>query len=693
MPLREKSIIIIGLTLFLLLFSIFLTADTILVNGFRQLEKSDTERNVQRAIKGIENEAASLASLVTDWSQWDDSYHFIETGSQEFIKANFVEQTFIAQQLNVVMYTDLTGRIIYARAFDWDKGEELPLTAAMAAKLAAVKPVAPSAAAAGICKGLLRLPAGQMLVAAGLVSNSAGSAPARGVLLIGRYVTAGEKEKISERIQLPIDFAVWDGDNLSPDFISAQDYLSYHDQIYVKPIDDTYMAGYTVLSDLYGQPALLLRVLAAREISQQGQQTLNYFIGMLLAAGLVFGIVMLMLIEWNVLSRLTKLNSIVEKITTSKDLAIRLPVVGRDELTELAANINNMLVSLEEAQSRLRYVGRHDTLTGLYNRAYFEECIDRANDSSATVQVLAADVDGLKLINDTLGHSSGDALLRKAAEVLRATCPPDAIIARFGGDEFAVLLVNYPARDVARLCKAIKEAVGSANHATPGLTLSMSIGYATGTEQSNDAGELLKEADNYMYRDKLLHNRSTRSAIVQTLKKALEVRDFITDGHAARMQDLVHLLGTEIGFSENRLAELQLFAQFHDIGKVGIPDGILFKAGRLTAEETAVMRSHSEIGYRIARSAPDLVFIADWVLKHHEWWNGTGYPLGLKAEEIPIECRILALADAYDAMTNQRPYRLPVAPAAAIAEIRKNAGSQFDPELTKVFIAILAKLP
>jgi diguanylate cyclase (GGDEF)-like protein len=691
-PLREKSIIIIGLTLFLLLFSIFLTADTILVNGYRQLEKSDTERNVKRAIKGIENEVDSLEGIVRDWAQWDDSYHFIENSSQDFIDANFVDLTFISQQINVIMYTDLAGRIVYARAFDWDKREELNLTEKMAARLADIKPIDNRTPFSSINKGLLTFPEGQMLVAAGAISNSTGMAPARGVLLIGRFVTYVEKEKISERIQLPIDFASWDGD-LPPDFVSAQGYLSYRDEIYVKPIDDNYMAGYTVLPDLYGQPALLMRVMVAREITQQGQQTLNYFIAMLLIAGLIFGIVMLILIEWNVLSPLTQLNGIVEKITKSKDLSIRLPVAGRDELTGLAANINNMLSSLEKAQSRLRYVGRHDTLTGLYNRAFFEECIEKTKETADSVQVLVADVDGLKLINDTLGHSSGDSLLRKAAEVLKQTCPPDAIIARFGGDEFAIILKNYLAKDVALLCKAIKEAVSSANHETPGLTLSMSIGYAAGTQQSNDAVELLKEADNYMYRDKLFHNRSTRSAIVQTLKKALEVRDFITDGHAVRMQDLVRLLGTEIGFSENRLSELQLFAQFHDIGKVGIPDGILFKSGRLTVEETAIMRSHSEIGYRIARAAPDLVFIADWVLKHHEWWNGGGYPLGLKAEEIPIECRILALADAYDAMTNQRPYRTPMTPADATREIRENAGIQFDPELTKVFITILAKLP
>ncbi|SMC38134.1 HD domain-containing phosphohydrolase [Sporomusa malonica] len=693
MPIREKSIIIIGLTLCLLLFSIFFTADKILVNGYYQLEKSDTERNVKRAVKAVENEIDSLDNFVKDWAQWDESYDFIESRSQEYIDANLVDLTFISQRINFIMYTDLAGRIIYARAFDWDRREEIQLTEEMAAKLAAVKPIANRTPVLGINKGVLNLPEGQLLIAAGAISNSKGTASARGVLLVGRYVTYVEKEIISERVQLPLDFASWDGSELTPDFISAQSYLSYRDEVYVNPVDENYMAGYTVLSDVYGQPALMLRVLVHRDISHQGQQILNYFVVMLLIAGLVFGVAMLVLLERNVLSRLAKLSGIVEKIAKSKDLSIRLPVAGRDELTELATNINNMLGSLDEANTRLRYVGQHDTLTGLYNRSFFEEYMAKTRDTSESMQVIVADVDGLKLINDTLGHTSGDELLRQAAEVLKQVCPQDAIIARFGGDEFAVLLKNQPLEAGEELCRAIKEAVAQANHKNPGLTLSMSIGYSAGTLQSNDAGELLKEADNYMYRDKLFHNRSTRSAIVQTLKKALEVRDFITDGHADRLQDLVRLLGVEIGLSANKLSELQLFAQFHDIGKVGIPDGILFKPGRLNDEEMVIMHSHSEIGYRIARAAPDLVFIADWVLKHHEWWNGGGYPLGLKAEEIPLECRILALADAYDAMTNQRPYRAPMTKDEAMAEIRKNAGIQFDPELTQVFIAILAKLP
>lgn len=691
MPLREKSIIVIGFALLLLLLSIFFTADAILAAGYSQLEKSDVERNVKRAVKAVENQIAALENFVKDWAQADEAYQFMASGDRAYVDRFIKDSVWVSRRLNVIVYTDPAGQIVYARAFDWNTQQEVPLDKETAARLAAVKPSAGPAAAAGSCKGILTLPAGQMIIAAREITGSQGNA-SRGVLLVGRYLTYQEKEFIAERVQLALEFTGWNSD-LPADFLSAQPYLSQLSEVYVKVLDENYVAGYTVIPDIYGDPALFMRILTGRAIAQQGQQILNYFIAMLLVAGFVFGLVILVLLEWNVLSRLDKVGGVVKKIAKSKDLSLRVPVSGGDELAELAVHINNMLGSLETAQSSLWYVGRHDTLTGLYNRAVFEEYLETANVAGDSLQIIVVDVDGLKLINDTLGHASGDELLRKAAATLQAACPPDAVIARFGGDEFAIMLKNHSADSVAALCRDIKAAVARTNNETPGLVLSLSIGFAVGTEQANDATEILKEADNYMYRDKLLHNRSTRSAIVQTLKKALEARDFITDGHAQRLQELVQLLGTELGLSEPKLAELQLFAQFHDIGKVGIPDGILFKPGRLTAEEMAIMRSHSEIGYRIARAAPDLVFIADWVLKHHEWWNGAGYPLGLIGEDIPLECRLLGLADAYDAMTNQRPYRRAMTKAEAIAEIRKNAGSQFDPALVEVFIVILAKLP
>ena len=166
----------------------------------------------------------------------------------------------------------------------------------------------------------------------------------------------------------------------------------------------------------------------------------------------------------------------------------------------------------------------------------------------------------------------------------------------------------------------------------------------------------------------------------------LEARDHITEGHADRLQEMLIRLAKRMNMAENRMPDLRLLAQFHDIGKVGISDGILLKPGALTPEEVILMRRHCEIGHRIAQASPELLQIADWVLKHHEWWNGEGYPLRLIGEQIPIECRMLSIVDAYDAMTNDRPYRQAISHSDAVDELRRCAGSQFDPELVDMFI-------
>jgi HD-GYP domain-containing protein (c-di-GMP phosphodiesterase class II) len=202
-------------------------------------------------------------------------------------------------------------------------------------------------------------------------------------------------------------------------------------------------------------------------------------------------------------------------------------------------------------------------------------------------------------------------------------------------------------------------------------------------------GEVFKAADDNMYREKLHSSLSVRSAIVHTLAKALEARDFVTDGHADRLQSLVVALAVAVGLPESELSDLRLLGRFHDIGKVGIPDHILFKPERLTDEEFDIMKRHCEIGYRIAQSSPQLAPIADWILKHQEWWNGEGYPLKLKGDEIPLACRMLAIVDAYDAMTNDRPYRQAKSVDEAIAELESFAAIQFDPELVQLFKQIV----
>ena len=309
------------------------------------------------------------------------------------------------------------------------------------------------------------------------------------------------------------------------------------------------------------------------------------------------------------------------------------------------------------------------------------------------VGVICCDLDGLKLVNDTFGHAAGDVMLQRTAAMLREVLPEPTLIARVGGDEFVVLLTEVDEsllRQAYGKLQAYKHAGMQESEEFP---LQISVGYRYRYQcepDSNELDQMLKEADDEMYRQKLSSTHSNRNVVVQTIMKMLEIRDYATEGHSQRMGDLAVALAEQIGLANNSKNDLRLLAQFHDLGKIGVPDQILLKPGPLTAEERKEMERHSEIGHRIAMVVPEFLPVADLILKHHEWWNGTGYPLGLQGDSIPVENRILSIVDAYDAMTSDRPYRAAMTQGAAIEELCRCRGSQFDPVLVDQFITLLA---
>jgi diguanylate cyclase (GGDEF)-like protein/PAS domain S-box-containing protein len=342
-------------------------------------------------------------------------------------------------------------------------------------------------------------------------------------------------------------------------------------------------------------------------------------------------------------------------------------------------------------EAQVRYMSLHDPLTGLYNRAYFEEEMKRLDDPSRfterPITILSTDVDGMKLVNDTKGHKEGDDLLKAYAGVLRTTFAGQGICARVGGDEFAVILRGTDLGDGIEAMRALEEAIADYNAGNPSTTLSVSIGAAT-----SDGAETLEDvhsrADRSLFNAQLHASPTGKSGLVKSLLAALMAKDFVSEGHIARVTEVALRIGNALSLTRKELLDLELLAEVHDLGKVGIPDRILFKPGPLDAEERAQMQEHTAIGYRIAKSSLELTHIAGLILHHHEWWNGEGYPSGLKGEAIPVACRIIAIADAYDAIRSPRPYKPPRTHEEAMAELKRCAGTQFDPRLVEIFASV-----
>lgn len=345
----------------------------------------------------------------------------------------------------------------------------------------------------------------------------------------------------------------------------------------------------------------------------------------------------------------------------------------------------------KQIEERLKYLSLHDQLTGLYNRAYFENELSRLSKSREfPVTILSADLDGLKLINDALGHHRGDSYLKACTKILKTSLRGGDVLSRVGGDEFAALLPRTGYDSGEQIVNRIYARVDQYNRNRQAqLPLSISIGQATAQHGKQSLNKTLKEADEHMYRIKLHKGVDARAQMIKTLLATLGERDMITEGHARRLENFCRITGEKIKLSSKQLSDLVLLSQVHDLGKVGVPDRVLFKTGPLNNQELSIMHLHCEKGYRIALSSTGLSGIADLILKHHERWDGSGYPLGIQGKEIPVECRILAIVDAYDAMTTDRPYRKAMSKQAAVAELKRCSGRQFDPELVQVFLSVL----
>lgn len=339
----------------------------------------------------------------------------------------------------------------------------------------------------------------------------------------------------------------------------------------------------------------------------------------------------------------------------------------------------------KKSQDEIKYLSFHDHLTGLYNRRFYEEELARLDSPrNWPLTIVMGDVNGLKLINDSFGHVTGDQLLIKTAAALTNGCRADDIIARIGGDEFVMLFPKTDAFEAAQMIKRINKLLKK--ETIEGLEISVSFGYQTKTTATDDREEIFKKAEDAMYHNKLYEGPSLKGRVIDNIIAVLNRKSNREEVHSRQVSELCQRMGEALGLGDYQIKELKAFGLLHDIGKIAIADRILNKPTKLTDVEWLEIKNHAEIGYRILSTNNELTEIAEYVLAHHERWDGKGYPKGLKGQEIPLPARICAIADAYDAMTSERSYQSVRTEAVALAELRNNAGTQFDPELVRLFM-------
>lgn len=350
---------------------------------------------------------------------------------------------------------------------------------------------------------------------------------------------------------------------------------------------------------------------------------------------------------------------------------------------------------MKDAEETIRRQAYTDSMTGFYNRTFFEEEMSRMNerlDELKPMSIIVIDIDGLKITNDTFGHNAGDELLKKASDIIRSAVKSQGVTSRIGGDEFCILLPNTNEKAAQEKAEAIVKITDLMNNTNTVIPISMSVGLATsGDDNDEDIYGIYRRADDDMYRYKISQSSSEKSRVIDMLLSALSERDFVTQGHVERISQLCCQMADALDLHDNQKRNLVLLSKVHDLGKIGIPDDILNKPSKLTAKEYEKMKTHVKVGFNIASRSKELVTIAPLILHHHEFWNGKGYPSGLKGEEIPLECRILGIIDAFDAMTNDRPYHKGIDMNEAIEEIKRCSGEQFDPFLSEKFIEIITK--
>lgn len=683
MSIRQKTFFICAGFAFIGLLTVVVLVRLFFGIHMENVERQSFTRDAQRMVRAVAYEVDVVSDFAADWAAWDEMYAYVQGDNNKFEETYLNKSVFQQQKLNWMALSNKEGTLLFLRTYDRNREMFWP---AAAREQEAVQRVLARAALQeqSALSGVLRLPQGPLLFSIQRVMNSKKTAQGDGWLFTGRYLGDFQEDPIRWAVDGQVSWSVAEGGGATA-WLNEQGHENVPFRIWN---DEEKNYAEADLADVSEDGYLLLHLEEDRHYYRESLVMFWKLVAVLAAIMVLGGVGTYFLMEWLVLRRVTKLTRYLETIQDFSKKFSPLPADGNDEIAILTRKLQQMLQQLWDNHQQMQYLGWHDGLTGARNRLAYEADLQKrsAMGAAAPLGLILLDIDGLKLVNDALGHDKGDQLLREMVRNVKSVVQDQGELYRVGGDEFIFVMQSGAEEQLHGYVERLRKRLGFVT-LEGGIPFSVSLGFAWG-EQGKEV-ELIRSADRMMYGEKLFRQHSRCNEVVQSLREALAARDHITEGHASRLGELAVAVAKHIESPLESLGDLRLLAEFHDVGKIGIPDRILNKPGRLSPEEWEEMRKHSEIGYRIAQATPTLQPIASFILHHHEWWNGQGYPLGLKGDEIPLACRILSIVDAYDAMTNDRPYRKAMSQEAALEELRRGAGCQFDARLVAAFEEVL----
>jgi diguanylate cyclase (GGDEF)-like protein len=641
MSLRNKAILMICVGFAAALVMTFVVSQTILMKRFTGLERENTSQNTQRAVSALYTDFTSMNITFGPMAFDSGSFAWVQDERGMHMEINLEGPSFVVMGINYIAFIMAPGQAPTGVGYDLQTGQPIPFPVGFAEELMrADNPLSiPPQADSTSTTGILVLPETTLLVQSFPVNVDTIYGPIQGRTIFARFLDATEMGKLAEQTHLSLALYRWDDSEMPADFLAVQSRLSDEAPVVTHPLSKDTVAGYGLLKDVYGNPAMMIRADMPRDIYHQGQQTVYWLIAYLAAAFVGFALVVIILMNRVILSRLLGLSKGVDSVRETGDLTERVAVEGKDEVSRLGEAINGMLASLDRSQrelaereaekrallnaipdlmfrvggdgtildarateeggpprtqvrstdgkpyqelpqykvlsaevvhrglplvrqalqsgetqmfeiqvplngdtafyearvaasrenealvmvrdvterkraeKRLEYVSSHDALSGLYNRAHFEgesAKMERA-EGFFPVSVVMVDVDGMKAVNDTQGHDAGDALLRRAATVLVAAFRAEDVVSRIGGDEFAVLLPGTDRSGAEKALARVRDILAIHNSKYRGPSLNLSIGAATGDEGCRLA-EIMREADNSMYRAKQAKKAAARNA-------------------------------------------------------------------------------------------------------------------------------------------------------------------------------------